>query len=72
LTEALGLIASGIREGAFPQTPGEENEFYNNYATCAYCAYDRVCPPGRDDMWRNKSLSPACQPLVQLTLTGGS
>ncbi|MHB8618362.1 MAG: PD-(D/E)XK nuclease family protein [Chloroflexota bacterium] len=49
----LAAVAAGVRRGAFPQVPGEEDS--RGWANCAYCAFDRVCPSGRDDMWHRKS-----------------
>jgi len=68
LNEVLGHIAGGIRAGAFPAVPGEEDEFYGGFANCRWCDYDRVCPSARDQMWLAKHEAPACRPYEALAL----
>ncbi len=41
-------IMAGIRAGAFPAVPGEDNEFYGRFDNCRYCDYDRICSRRRD------------------------
>jgi CRISPR/Cas system-associated exonuclease Cas4 (RecB family) len=44
----LGAIVTGIRSGAFPAVPGEENEHYGKFENCKYCDFDRICSRRRD------------------------
>jgi ATP-dependent helicase/nuclease subunit B len=70
LGEALGHIASGIRDGIFPAVPGEEDEFFSTFENCRYCCYERICPTARDQQWTHKKDHPACGPYVALSLPG--
>jgi ATP-dependent helicase/nuclease subunit B len=42
----LETIVAGIRSGAFPAIPSDENEFYGSFQNCGYC--DRRCSRRRD------------------------
>ncbi len=44
----LTTIVSGIRSGAFPAVPGEEDEYYGKFDNCKYCDFDRICSRRRD------------------------
>jgi ATP-dependent helicase/nuclease subunit B len=44
----LRAIVAGIRSGAFPAIPGEENEFYGSFQNCGFCDFDRICSRRRD------------------------
>src|SRR4029078_11682262 len=39
----LGALLGGIRSGAFPAVPGDEDEYYNSYKNCGFCDFDRIC-----------------------------
>lgn len=56
LAEVLSVVDRGVRAGAFPQVPGGEDR--SSWANCAYCAFDRVCPAGRDLLWDRKRVDP--------------
>ena len=49
--EVLGVLAEGIRDGAFPARPGEFDAFYRSFESCSWCPFDRVCSKARDDEW---------------------
>jgi len=49
--EVLGVLAEGIRDGAFPARPGAFDPFYRSFESCSWCRYDRVCSQARDDQW---------------------
>lgn len=44
----LRAIVGGIREGAFPAVPGEDDEYRNRFENCSYCDFDRICSRRRD------------------------
>ncbi len=44
----LTAIVDGVRAGAFPAVPGEEDEFYGGFKNCTFCDYDRICSRRRD------------------------
>jgi ATP-dependent helicase/nuclease subunit B len=45
--EVVGRIAAGVEGGCFPGVPGAAR-FDGHFDNCAYCDFDRVCPPDRD------------------------
>lgn len=44
----LEAIVAGIRSGAFPAIPSDENEFYGSFQNCGFCDFDRICSRRRD------------------------
>jgi CRISPR/Cas system-associated exonuclease Cas4 (RecB family) len=44
----VDAIVTGIRSGAFPAVPGDENEHYGMFDNCRYCDFDRICSRRRD------------------------
>ena len=68
LRTVLRTVAGGIRNGVFPQVPGEIDEFRDTFANCRYCDYTRVCPNGRDQQWERKQRSTLCLPYRSLAL----
>lgn len=44
----LEAIVAGIRSGAFPAIPRDENEFYASFENCGFCDFDRICSRRRD------------------------
>jgi hypothetical protein len=44
----LGAIVGGIRAGAFPAIPNDEDEFYGSFKNCGFCDFDRICSRRRD------------------------
>jgi ATP-dependent helicase/nuclease subunit B len=49
--EVLGVLAEGIRDGAFPARPGAFDTYFRSFESCSWCPYDRVCGKARDDEW---------------------
>jgi ATP-dependent helicase/nuclease subunit B len=49
--EVLGVLAEGIRDGAFPARPGAFDTYFRSFESCSWCRYDRVCSQARDDEW---------------------
>jgi hypothetical protein len=45
------VIATAIRDGAFPDFPGEYNGYFGNFTNCRWCDYDRICPVARGELW---------------------
>lgn len=60
LTEVVTVINEGVRMGAFPQVPGEDQERpkRTTWQNCAYCDFNRVCPSGRDQLRERKRSEP--------------
>ena len=69
LDEVLGIIARGVRGGAFPQVPGALGE--RGFDNCRFCDYERVCPARRDGTWRRKQDDPLAALHRQLSMDGG-
>jgi ATP-dependent helicase/nuclease subunit B len=53
---AIGVIDDGITSGCFPQSPGDETvrSGRTSWDSCVYCAFDRICPAGRDQLAERK------------------
>jgi ATP-dependent helicase/nuclease subunit B len=70
LRSALAVVDRGIRAGAFPQFPGPEEARPGraSWSNCMFCAFDRVCPKGRDQMQERKQAQPG--PRIHLELAG--
>ena len=49
--DVVGVLADGIRDGAFPARPGAFDPFYRSFESCSWCQFDRVCSKTRDDVW---------------------
>ena len=49
--DVVGVLADGIRDGAFPARPGAFHAFYRSFENCSWCQFDRVCSKTRDDGW---------------------
>jgi ATP-dependent helicase/nuclease subunit B len=71
LTEVLERTARGILDGVFPQVPGNETARPGKFSwdNCVYCAFDRVCPAGRDAVWERKQFTPGY--VLHASLTAG-
>ncbi|MGQ0803033.1 MAG: PD-(D/E)XK nuclease family protein [Actinomycetota bacterium] len=57
----LATILDGVEGGVFPAYPGlprGDGRGRDTWDNCCYCPYDRVCPPGRDDIWERKRDDP--------------
>ena len=68
LRSALSVVDRGIRAGAFPQVPGAESARQGRatWDNCNYCAFDRICPRGRDQMQERKQGRPGPQIHLEL------
>jgi len=51
----LEAIVSGVRAGAFPANPGEENEWTSKFDNCGFCDFDRICSRRRDAEFQSKA-----------------
>ena len=60
LEEVLQRTAEGILGGVFPQIPGNETTRPGKFSwdNCVYCAFERVCPAGRDAVFERKQRTP--------------
>jgi RecB family exonuclease len=69
LRSVLDVVDRGIRAGAFPQVPGSDDSRPDrtSWTNCFYCAFDRICPTGRDQMRERKRDRPG--PLIHLELS---
>jgi RecB family exonuclease len=69
----LEAIVGGIRSGAFPAVPGEEQEYYNSYENCGWCDFERICSRRRDIEYEAKAGDAAMRPwrLVGETASPG-
>jgi ATP-dependent helicase/nuclease subunit B len=56
LREVLAAVHAGVVGGAFPQVPGDETQRIDalTWESCAYCEFDRICPPERRQLWERK------------------
>lgn len=56
LRAVLSAVHAGIIGGAFPQVPGDETQRTDEFTweSCAYCEFDRICPPERRQLWERK------------------
>ncbi|MGH7877407.1 MAG: PD-(D/E)XK nuclease family protein, partial [Candidatus Dormibacteraceae bacterium] len=55
LREVLEVMDRSLRAGAFQQVPGPaDGPDPANWSNCRYCAFDRICPTGRDQMHERK------------------
>ncbi len=62
----LTTIVDGVRAGAFPAVPGEEDEFYGSFQNCTYCDYDRICSRRRDYEYEAKVEDEAISPWLRV------
>jgi ATP-dependent helicase/nuclease subunit B len=69
----LEAILAGIRAGAFPAVPDEENEFYNSFKNCGFCEFDRICSRRRDLEFERKQDDAGVTPWLNVAVaaTGG-
>ena len=51
----LEAIVGGVRAGAFPAHPGDEDEWKAKFENCKYCDFDRLCSRRRDAEFQAKS-----------------
>lgn len=64
LLDVLDVTVDGIRSGVFPAHPGEEGYF--GWESCGFCAYQRVCPAARGEMWKHVRTAAEVQPYADL------
>jgi RecB family exonuclease len=60
--ETLGAILDGLKRGAFPANPGEEDTRWGGWTNCKYCDFDRLCSRRRDDELVEKRNDAALHP----------
>ena len=58
----IEAIVSGVRSGAFPAVPGEDNEYYDAFENCGWCDFNRICSRRRDAEYAAKSGDAAMGP----------
>jgi ATP-dependent helicase/nuclease subunit B len=55
--DKLTTIVDGVGDGvfpAFPDEPRQDGRGRETWENCCYCPFDRVCPPARDEVWKQK------------------
>ena len=60
--DKVTTIFDGVGEGvfpAFPDKPRQDGRGRETWENCCYCPFDRVCPPARDEVWKQKRDDPA-------------
>ena len=60
----LAAIVAGVRGGAFPAVPGEENTRFGGWDNCRYCDFNRLCSRRRDDELFAKREDPPLRPWL--------
>jgi ATP-dependent helicase/nuclease subunit B len=60
----LTAIMDGVRAGAFPAVPGQEDS--GGFSNCRFCNYDRICSRRRGDEWSAKLGDDAYQPWLRV------
>jgi hypothetical protein len=68
--QVLRVLADGIAAGHFPARPGEHLYHRGNFAHCAWCEFDAICPRDRDDEWDRAREHEPLAPLVALLEEG--
>ncbi len=70
LVDVLGGVVSGITAGCFPQIPQAETyrPGRSSWENCVYCAFDRICPSGRDAVQDRKRDAPGARAFYDLQL----
>jgi hypothetical protein len=68
--ETVAAIVAGVRGGAFPAVPGNEDEYYGGYENCTYCDFDRICSRRRDDEIADKLEDQSNADLARWTHVG--
>ena len=70
--DVVGVLADGIRDGAFPARPGAFDPFYRSFENCSWCQFDRVCSKTRDDVWEQIRYDARVSRYASLAEPGGS
>jgi RecB family exonuclease len=70
LVAVLEGVVSGITNGCFPQIPQAETyrPGRSSWENCVYCAFDRICPSGRDAVQDRKRDAPGARAFYELQL----
>lgn len=68
----LGVLADGIAGGRFPARPGEHAYHWGNFAHCAWCEFDAICPQDRDEEWERVRHHPTLVSLRGLAEQGSA
>lgn len=63
--ETIAAIMRGIRSGAFPAVPGDDDGSEES-ANCKYCEFDRICSRRRKDEFAAKRDDPGLQPWLHV------
>jgi hypothetical protein len=64
--DVLDVIASGVRDGAFPARPGDFDTYFRSFASCQWCDFDRACSQDRGELWLRIQASPRARPYATL------
>ena len=56
--DVLNVVASGVRDGAFPARPGAFDAWFRSFASCRWCEFDRACGQDRGELWQRVHASP--------------
>ena len=65
----VGAIVQGIRAGAFPAVPSDDDEFHATFKNCRFCDFDRICSRRRDYEFLAKEGQPGVEPWRRVALT---
>ncbi|HEX5369126.1 MAG TPA: PD-(D/E)XK nuclease family protein, partial [Dehalococcoidia bacterium] len=60
----LGAILDGLKRGAFPANPGDEDTRWGGWTNCKYCDFNRICSRRRDDELIEKLSDVSLQPWL--------
>lgn len=64
--DVLNVVASGVRDGAFPARPGGFDARVRSFASCRWCEFDRACGRDRGELWQRVRASPRARPYADL------
>ena len=64
--DVLNVVASGVRDGAFPARPGGFDAWFRSFANCRWCEFDRACGQDRGELWQRVHASPRARPYADL------
>jgi CRISPR/Cas system-associated exonuclease Cas4 (RecB family) len=67
----LRAIVDGIRAGAFPAVPNEEDEWKGGFKNCTFCDFDRICSRRRDLEFAAKEEDPGMAPWRNVAAAAG-
>jgi hypothetical protein len=67
--ETVAAIVDGVRAGAFPAVPGEEDDFRGGFTNCRYCDFDRNCSRRRVYEHQGKRADPGMAAWINVSVT---